>query len=301
MDTVQVEHSARMSILSEVRTILIEVVITTIWVFATIGSQIAVSSCIEACKVPESDLSSAMADLAGGCKPPTAAIQVSLASGFTAAVTTGIAFLPRRPGTWQRQSLKVTEANSGGGQLNPVVTLAVGIRGFMRPVQILFYLLAHATGAVIGAFMWKTIVDFECYHEVFTMRKPMVQQLESQLLLHAMLGLPIALVHLWAHQRLLSMGTPVLVGFAYIASTLVGFPLIAGVGGNPLRTVGLVAVGALPAKELVAALIGALLSGLLAAVLDLLIFGRTLWEGRNRKAELHEEVETDSSSAAHSE
>mmetsp|Transcript_53172 Transcript_53172/g.171470 ORF Transcript_53172/g.171470 Transcript_53172/m.171470 type:complete len:160 (+) Transcript_53172:616-1095(+) len=118
------------------------------------------------------------------------------------------------------------------------------------------------------------------------------------------------LVHLWAHERLMSMATPILIGFTYVAITLVGSEMLGGEVPNMLRTFGLSVVGIGSWHRFPAVAIGSACGGLAAALLDVLLFGRRFWHGLLSSSPRHEaergddgrmpDVEGDNSSDASS-
>merc|ERR1712025_411537 len=92
------------------------------------------------------------------------------------------------------------------------------------------------------------------------------------------MGILLVLAHLWAHEKAMFMGTPILVGFAYIAATLVGLQMLGDEVPNMLRSFGLASVGAVGWEAAGTSSIGALVGALAAALLDTLVFEEKLWQ-----------------------
>jgi len=290
---------------------------SALWVFVSAGASVGANICSAACQpevvasMPAGGSMRRMAVAAMACPPPTLVIQVSLATGFGAAVTTGLSLVPSgSSGSGPRESLTLVDAKSSGGHFNPAVSLSLAARRFMTPMRLLTYISAQLVGAVVGAALWMGIVSKECYSSAFTHGTVLIEPLGSQILLHCMLTLTIALVHLWAHERLMSMATPILIGFTYVAITLVGSQMLGGEVPNMLRTFGLSVVGIGSWHRFPAVAIGSACGGLAAALLDVLLFGRRLWHGPVSSSPRHEaergddgrmpDVEGDNSSDASS-
>merc|ERR1712232_403691 len=100
----------------------------------------------------------------------------------------------------------------------------------------------------------------------------------GRVLLTAILTALLVLTHLWAHERAMFMGTPILVGFAYIAATLVGLQILGNDVPNMLRSFGLAAVGAEGWDAVSAASFGALCGSLAAVLVDALVFEELIWQ-----------------------
>mmetsp|Transcript_53172 Transcript_53172/g.171469 ORF Transcript_53172/g.171469 Transcript_53172/m.171469 type:complete len:221 (+) Transcript_53172:548-1210(+) len=63
----------------------------------------------------------------------------------------------------------------------------------MTPMRLLTYISAQLVGAVVGAALWMGIISKECYSSAFTHGTVLIEPLGSQILLHCMLTLTIAL------------------------------------------------------------------------------------------------------------
>lgn len=162
------------------------------------------------------------------CPPPTFSVQVSLATGFAAAVASSFTYKPKG----------MTDEGNFGCHFNPAVTLALALRGKLRPLRAAALILAQLFASVLAAALVTAVVGLRCLQQDFDMMTQEMSPPASRVLLQAILNLLIILVALWSHERQGSMSVPVFVGFSYIAVSLVGLQQLGFDLPNILRSFG---------------------------------------------------------------
>eukprot|EP00913_Durusdinium_trenchii_P034216 g32021.t1 len=227
----------------ELRLAAQEFVLTLLWVFVSMDAHLSATTCLASC-----GRQGAMKP----CPPPTLNVQVSLATGFAAAVANGLAF---------RKAEEDRSAENFGGQFNPAVTLALALRGSMPLKRAVVFVVMQLLASLLAALLALVAVGRPCLQDNFHMAmQQTILPAGSRLLLHA--ARP-------ATPR--SMAVPVLVGFSYIACSLTGLPQLMDVP-NLLRTFGIFLIGVRNWSMVWTTALGSLLAAPLVVLLDMLIF-----------------------------
>lgn len=272
----------------ELRFCLIELILSACWVFISVASIVAANWCVPSCKGIAMDKMTPMdgkstmlvagtrGSAAGmSCPPPTLTIQVSLATGFAAAVVSGLSFSPGGSQNAERSAISL--ATTSGGHFNPAVTLGLVARFYMRPHRLVTYILAQLLGAMIAAALLLVAIGGACFVDAYQAVPTSTLPVGSCVLLEAILTMLIVLVHLWAHEKALFMGTPILIGFAYVAASLIGTIMLSNHVPNPLRSFGLAVVGVGSWGQVGVDSVGALCGSLAAALVDMVVFEERIW------------------------
>ncbi|CAK9068054.1 unnamed protein product [Durusdinium trenchii] len=292
----------------ELRLAAQEFVLTLLWVFVSMDAHLSATTCLASC-----GRQGAMKP----CPPPTLNVQVSLATGFAAAVANGLAF---------RKAEEDRSAENFGGQFNPAVTLALALRGSMplkRPAAVkdaaadtgeqpwvtrgsfgggecqkertrgaVVFVVMQLLASLLAALLALVAVGRPCLQDNFHMAmQQTILPAGSRLLLHVLLSMVIIFVPIWAHDRHKSMAVPVLVGFSYIACSLTGLPQLMDVP-NLLRTFGIFLIGVRNWSMVWTTALGSLLAAPLVVLLDMLIF-REPTNGTMKEEETDTDVEED--------
>lgn len=238
----------------ELRLAAQEFVLTLLWVFVSMDAHLSATTCLASC-----GRQGAMKP----CPPPTLNVQVSLATGFAAAVANGLAF---------RKAEEDRSAENFGGQFNPAVTLALALRGSMPLKRAVVFVVMQLLASLLAALLALVAVGRPCLQDNFHMAmQQTILPAGSRLLLHVLLSMVIIFVPIWAHDRHKSMAVPVLVGFSYIACSLTGLPQLMDVP-NLLRTFGIFLIGVRNWSMVWTTALGSLLAAPLVVLLDMLIF-----------------------------
>ena len=227
-----------------------EFLVTALWVFVSLDSNVSATTCLASCG------KLAMAQ----CPPPTLNIQVSLATGFAAGVASGFTFQG-----------KASDGGNVGAHFNPTVTLALAIRGVLPRGRAVAFMLAQILASLLAALVVLAISGRECLDDNFHMMEETMAPGGSRLLLEIILSVVIVLVPLWAHERQGLMAVPVLVGFSYIAVSLTGLPQLMDVP-NLLRCFGLLLIGVRNWSMVWPALLSTLIAAPLSVAVDTLLF-----------------------------
>lgn len=248
----------------ELRLAALEFVSSAVWVLVSVCSVIQANLCAPSCQWPSSlggmDSKGMMA-----CPPPTLNVQVSLATGFAAAVATGLAF--------KGSSRDAEVSLSSGGHFNPMVTLGMALSGYVPPRRALSFLAAQLLGGAASAALLLGVAPTRrCYEDALSAGSNGQAPWGSQVLLQAALGFLLVLMHLWTHERLMNMAMPVLVGFAYIAACLAGLQILGQDVPNPLRSWSLAVIGIRSWSSAGSCWLGTLCGSLTAVAVDLAIF-----------------------------
>ncbi|CAJ1418018.1 unnamed protein product [Effrenium voratum] len=235
-----------MSWLPELRLVVAEFLLTTIWVFVSQDAALSATACLPSCG----------RRTGGPCPPPTLNVQVSLATGFAAAVACGLTFAPK---------------GNLGGHFNPAVSLTLGLAGAVPPARVAAFIVAQLLASLLATCLAMVVVGRPCMEDNFTMMSDIMGPTMPRLLLFTILSLVIVLVPLWAHERQGSMAVPVLVGFSYIACSLAGLPQLMDVP-NLLRSFGLLLMGVRSWNMCWPTMVGSIFAALLAVAADRVVF-----------------------------
>merc|ERR1719203_1722801 len=138
------------------------------------------------------------------------------------------------------------------------------------------YVLCQLLGSLAGLSILVAIVGRPCMTEAMEAGAKTSMSAGSYLLLNLVLTLMIVLVHLWAHEKAMFMGLPILVGFAYVTTTLVGAQMLSNDIPNFLRTFSLACFGIINRSHGLAAL-SCVGGAALATLIDVLVFEPRLW------------------------
>lgn len=230
-----------------------EFLITVLWVFVSLDSNVSATTCLASCGRHATQMAQ--------CPPPTLNIQVSLATGFAAGVASALTFQG-----------KASDGGNVGGHFNPTVTLALAIRGALPRGRAVAFMLAQILASLLAALMVLSISGRECLDDNFhMMEEAMMAPGGSRLFLQIILSVVIVFVPLWAHERQGLMAVPVLVGFSYIAVSLTGLPQLMDVP-NLLRCFGLLLIGVRNWSMVWPALLSTLIAAPLSVAVDTLLF-----------------------------
>lgn len=262
----------------ELRLSMIEALLSFFWVFISVGAALAATTCVAGC--PASAAMGQHTGKAMPCPPPTFAIQVSLATGFAAAVVSGLSYSPMKSEAQNERS--IPDAITSGAHFNPVVTLSLAARGHISWSRMLTFCSAQLLGSFLAGEALVGIVGKSCFLGSMEVAPKRMISDGPAIGVHAILSAMIALIHIWTHERLQSMATPVMIGFAYIAGCLMQVQLAGHEAPNPLRSFVLSALGAGDGHTTADAWVGSVLGGLAAASVDVLLFSNNpLWHKSN--------------------
>jgi len=209
------------------------------------------------------------------CPPPTVVIVEGLIAGFAAAVTMALSYKAAHAGM-DGHTL------CSGGHFNMAVTLGLALRGLVTPLRLLVYAVAQLTGAALGGALLYGSYSHGClwdaYHTTAYEQGPLKAD-GHRVLLSAFLSTIVVLVHMWAGQKLGSMACPILIGFTYIAATMMSNAAANQGSFNPLRAFGVASSGGIDWDDGPQWIdwIGSLLGAAAAALLDVLIYEPRLW------------------------
>lgn len=295
----------------ELRLALIEMVLTAIFVFLSAGATAtALWSCVTECAsaeaakhhgmdshttkgttvmgtmnmsepsmgMPSMRRALATADMAMGpmCPPPTVAIIVGLVTGFAAAVVNGMSHAGH--GGHADGVQAIDAACHSGGYVSPSVTAGYVLRGQVPAVRLLTFTIGQLVGASIGGGLLAGVLGRSCLETIFSTAgfDEGGIGLAEQLLLNTILSTMLTLLHLFC-VRVRAMALPVLVGFFYIAATMLSYPMDHMGSFNPLRDFGVVAAGPHHREGQWLWWAAALLGGAAGAFIDALLFEPALW------------------------
>ena len=193
---------------------------------------------------------------------------------------------PRHPPHSSLVDDEGVEINTRGG-FHPTVALALALRGRLQPPRLAMYIAAQLLGACLAGLLIELTVGLECHVDVLkTVHRHVMGDRVGAVLLQAVLNLVLALIYLWTDRRNHLMAFPIVVGFHYAASFLVGLPMLGLPVLNPTRAFGVAATlfahrksDHLPTiwQDLTAGWAGALLGVVLAVGVDVLLFAHFLW------------------------
>ena len=264
----------------------IELVITTLWVFASCATSIAAKfDCTPQCAnhhmmsmpptPPSSPLLGGSSMPMMGC-PPTVPIEQALATGFAAAAAAGLAFNAHdRSGSLLDDKLR--HATHSGAHFNPAISFSLALRGRLPLLRLPFYILAQLLGAMLGAALSVAVAgSVECLKKVQEM--PATISRGGEVLLQTVFVCFLSLVYHWAQCRHGAMATPIFIGFCYIMAMLPGFSLLRGHVLNPARPFGLAVVGAEDWRWTWCLWVGSICGAIVGAGLDALLFAEQLWD-----------------------
>ena len=152
------------------------------------------------------------------------------------------------------------------------------MRQQLAPMRAVSFLAFQCIGSVVGGALILGVLGGECFEQSFSsagFANPGVAS-GRRVLLDTILSGLLSLIYLWVVKRSRFMPSPIIIGFAYICSTMLAYP-ITGMGNfNPLRSLGL-AVGGANQQPKWEPWVGALAGSALAATLDALLFSPRLW------------------------
>mmetsp|Transcript_22938 Transcript_22938/g.54172 ORF Transcript_22938/g.54172 Transcript_22938/m.54172 type:complete len:268 (-) Transcript_22938:244-1047(-) len=246
---------------SALRSVAPELVISTLFVFVSVDAAVSANHCLEGCHAHGGGLSRRL--MGTPCPPPTFSVQVSLATGFAAAVASSFTYKPKG----------MTGEGNFGCHFNPAVTLALALRGKLRPLRATELILAQLFASVLAAALVMAVVGLQCLRQDFDMMTQEMSPPASRILLQAILNLLIILVALWSHERQGSMSVPIFVGFSYIAASLVGLQQLGFDLPNILRSFGLLVIGVRNWACVWTTMLGSLSGVIIAVVLDHSVYG----------------------------
>lgn len=335
----------RASIVGELRSSLVELLLSLLWVFGSLASAVAaewicIADCLEEHKNYELRVSMGAALASDDhsttpspmCPPATAPMQISMASGFLAAVACGLTTGLSRHGSSHRGHAghgssasdppyhavatadhhdhhhhhhagdgeggnSSIEINTRGG-FHPTVALALALRGRLHMRRMLLYVIAQLVGACLAALLVEIIVGRPCAHKVLgDAHRHAMSNTAGALLLQALLNLLLALIYLWTDRRNHLMAFPIIIGFHYAASFLIGLQPLGLPVLNPTRAFGVAALALAAGNQYHSAMLprtiwqdltvgwaGALLGVALAVGVDFLLFAESLWGARENGA-----------------
>mmetsp|Transcript_9317 Transcript_9317/g.17189 ORF Transcript_9317/g.17189 Transcript_9317/m.17189 type:complete len:270 (-) Transcript_9317:239-1048(-) len=245
------------------RSFALELVVSMLWAFTSLDAALSANHCLEGC---HPSTGSARRLMTSPCPPPTIGVQVALASGFAAAVASGVAFQPSAMGGPARPGQL-------GCHFNPAVTLALALRRKLGPRRALMLVAAQLLASIFAAVLAMAVVGRSCIEQDFLMLSVDMAPPTGRILLQAILTLIVIIVPLWAHEQHGYAAVPVLTGFAYIATTLVGLQQLGHDLPNLLRSFGLFVLGVRNGSCVWTTAVGSLGGALVAVVLDLALFG----------------------------
>ncbi|CAE7278912.1 AQPA [Symbiodinium necroappetens] len=248
-------------LVSALRSVAPELVISTLFVFVSVDAAVSANHCLEGCRAHGGGPSRRL--MGTPCPPPTFSVQVSLATGFAAAVASSFTYKPKG----------MTDEGNFGCHFNPAVTLALALRGKLRPLRAAALILAQLFASVLAAALVTAVVGLRCLQQDFDMMTQEMSPPASRVLLQAILNLLIILVALWSHERQGSMSVPVFVGFSYIAVSLVGLQQLGFDLPNILRSFGLLVIGVRNWACVWTTMLGSLSGVIIAVVLDHSMYG----------------------------
>ena len=229
-----------------------------------------------------------------------------MASGFLAAVacglTTGLArhaSSSKPPSAdasshQQHDEQESIEINTRGG-FHPTVALALAMRGRLRLRRMVLYVIAQLSGACLAGLLVEATVGRQCHSEVIEMVMDHVMDYSGggALGLQAFLNLLLALIYLWTDRRNHLMAFPIIVGFHYASSFLIGLQILGLPVLNPTRAFGVAATALFLGEaelqlavwnELSVGWAGAFLGVALAVSVDILLFADCLWGVRTQQS-----------------
>eukprot|EP00439_Symbiodinium_sp_Y106_P032775 s2901_g3.t3 len=255
---------------SALRSVAPELVISTLFVFVSVDAAVSANHCLEGCHAHGGGLSRRL--MGTPCPPPTFSVQVSLATGFAAAVASSFTYKPkdgkqkckRVLNTGLHTSVAIFAQTSGSPTLcfNARGTLALALRGKLRPLRATELILAQLFASVLAAALVMAVVGLQCLRQDFDMMTQEMSPPASRILLQAILNLLIILVALW------SMSVPIFVGFSYIAASLVGLQQLGFDLPNILRSFGLLVIGVRNWACVWTTMLGSLSGVIIAVVLE---------------------------------
>ena len=270
----------------EFRLALLESLVTFLWVFGSLMSAVSAHwTCLSTCSPQTASIGSVSNEvkLPGQmCPPPTATIQISLASGCCAAIVCGLAFFATG------HDGKSAEDTITRGGFHPAISLAMMLSGRLTSRQALIYVAAQLAGAVVAASTLRLVSGYGCHEDMLlsALSRDVIDhgRSHSAILLQAILTMTLVLVYLWTDRRRHVMEFPIFVGFVYVASFLAGLQLIGMPVLNPMRSFGIDVVSSAARTEIdektigglrhdtLAGLFGSIIGALVAVIIDNVLF-----------------------------
>ena len=270
----------------EFRLALLESLHTFLWVFGSLMSAVSAHwTCLSTCSPQTASIGSVSNEvkLPGQmCPPPTATIQISLASGCCAAIVCGLAFFATG------HDGKSAEDTITRGGFHPAISLAMMLSGRLTSRQALIYVAAQLAGAVVAASTLRLVSGYGCHEDMLlsALSRDVIDhgRSHSAILLQAILTMTLVLVYLWTDRRRHVMEFPIFVGFVYVASFLAGLQLIGMPVLNPMRSFGIDVVSSAARTEIdektigglrhdtLAGLFGSIIGALVAVIIDNVLF-----------------------------
>lgn len=302
------DGGSQKGIVDELRSTLVELLLSLLWVFGSLASSVAAHwGCVPGCLTQHQNYElvthldggqvdgepmNSMASMPTGehgspmCPTATAPVQISMASGFLAAVACGLTTGLARHGSNQHGTLDSFEINTRGG-FHPTVALALALRGRLHVRLLLLYVVAQLVGACLAGLLIDSVVGRTCHNAVLeAVHHHVLRSWSGALILQAVLNLTLALIYLWTDRRNHLMAFPIVVGFHYAASFLVGLQMLGLPVLNPTRAFGVAANAfargdsdLLPTiwEDLNVGWTGAFLGVGLAVAVDIMLFAECLW------------------------
>ena len=188
------------------------------------------------------------------CPLPTVPIVAGLVTGFGAAVASALAHGGHASGGHgdmhgRYQSMDVSKPS--GALFNPAVTVAFALRRLISPLRTCVYLACQLLGGLLGAGLVLGCIGSACLEDALGVPPFHVGGLSSlqpasaaghTFLGSAILSAVLVLIHLWSSQRMGFMAAPLIVGFTYLAATIMQYPWNQHTSFNPIRHFSLAAV-----------------------------------------------------------